>query len=97
MPTKMVEQASSYDYARFHNQMMSGDGKSALFSDGVIQKFADGSDPIRFPNIQWADYIMKSSTLGEYKTEEQIKYVISSLQVLIRKEDFLVSLIFLII
>ncbi len=63
MPTKMVEQASSYDYARFHNQMMSGDGKSALFSDGVIQKFADGSDPIRFPNIQWADYIMKSSTL----------------------------------
>lgn len=37
MPTKMVEQASSYDYARFHNQMMSGDGKSALFSDGVIQ------------------------------------------------------------
>ena len=23
MPTKMVEQASSYDYARFHNQMMS--------------------------------------------------------------------------
>ena len=59
MPTKMVEQASSYDYACFHNQMMSGDGKSALFSDGVIQKFADGSDPIRFPNIQWADYIMK--------------------------------------
>ena len=84
MPTKMVEQASSYDYARFHNQMMSGDGKSALFSDGVIQKFADGSDPIRFPNIQWADYIMKSSTLQSQHNlnisggTDKVRYFISA-------------------
>ena len=84
MPTKMLEQASSYDYARFHNQMMSGDGKSALFSDGVIQKFADGSDPIRFPNIQWADYIMKSSTLQSQHNlnisggTDKVRYFISA-------------------
>ncbi|MCM1714217.1 SusC/RagA family TonB-linked outer membrane protein [Bacteroides xylanisolvens] len=84
MPTKMVEQASSYDYARFHNRMMSGDGKSALFSDGVIQKFADGSDPIRFPNIQWADYIMKSSTLQSQHNlnisggTDKVRYFISA-------------------
>ena len=63
---------------------MSGDGKSALFSDGVIQKFADGSDPIRFPNIQWADYIMKSSTLQSQHNlnisggTDKVRYFISA-------------------
>ena len=62
-PTKMVEQASSYDYAMFHNAMAGNDGTAARFSKDVIQKFLDGSDPIRFPNMQWADYIMKDVTL----------------------------------
>ena len=84
-PTKMVEQASSYEYANFYNQMSYNDylqtanvavanGKYASldaymadpknafapsFSSGIIQKFQDGSDPIRFPSTRWADYIMK--------------------------------------
>ena len=62
-PTKMVEQASSYEYATFYNQMLANDGDPAMFSDKLIQKFKDGSDPIRFPSTQWADYIMKNSTL----------------------------------
>lgn len=69
-PTKMVEQASSYDYARFYNQMQlndfdasSGTTFTPMFSDAVLQKFKDGSDPIRFPSTKWADYIMKDVTL----------------------------------
>ena len=62
-PTKMVEQASSYDYAMFHNQMSANDGAGGRFSQGVIEKFKDGSDPIRFPNTDWIDYIMKDVTL----------------------------------
>ncbi len=62
-PTKMVEQASSYDYAKFYNQMLANDGSGALFSDAVIEHFRTGDDPIRFPSTQWADYIMKNSTL----------------------------------
>ncbi|MDE6162651.1 MAG: SusC/RagA family TonB-linked outer membrane protein, partial [Bacteroides sp.] len=84
MPTKMVEQASSYDYARFHNQMMVGDKKSPMFSDAVIQKFKDGSDPIRFPDIQWADYIMKNATLQSQHNlnisggTDRVRYFISA-------------------
>ncbi len=63
MPTKMVEQANSYEYATFYNAMKQNDGAEAVFSDAVIQKFRDGSDPIRFPSTQWADYIMKDATL----------------------------------
>ena len=62
-PTKMVEQASSYEYATFYNQMLANDGDPAAFSDNLIQKFKDGSDPIRFPSTKWTDYIMKKSTL----------------------------------
>lgn len=62
-PTKMVEQASSYDYAMFHNMMNRLDGTTEVFLPQVIQKFKDHSDPIRFPDTQWADYIMKDLTL----------------------------------
>ena len=62
-PTKMVEQANSYEYATFYNQMCANDGMPAAFSDNVIQKFKDGSDPIRYPSTTWTDYIMKKSTL----------------------------------
>lgn len=63
MPTKMVEQANSYDYAMFHNAMNRNDNTSELFSTDALQKFKDHSDPIRFPDTQWADYIMKDATL----------------------------------
>ena len=62
-PTKMVEQANSYEYATFYNQMRANDGLTPMFSDNVIQKFKDGSDPLRFPSTTWTDYIMKKSTL----------------------------------
>jgi TonB-linked SusC/RagA family outer membrane protein len=63
VPTKMVEQVSSSEYAMFYNQMNKNDGTQPLFEELVLQKFRDNSDPIRFPNTQWADYIMKSVTL----------------------------------
>lgn len=107
-PTKMVEQATSLEYANFYNQMGYNDwlqkanvdvaaGKFAnvdayaeanpfapSFSQGIIQKFADGSDPIRFANTRWADYIMKDFTLQQQHNlnisggTEKVKYFISA-------------------
>ena len=107
-PTKMVEQASSLEYANFYNQMAENDywqtanlavanGKyasleaymaekpfSKSFSDAIIQKFATGSDPIRFPNTRWADYIMKDVTLQQQHNlnisggTDRVKYFIST-------------------
>ena len=105
---KMVEQASSLEYANFYNQMSENDywqtanlavanGKyasleaymaekpfSKSFSDAIIQKFATGSDPIRFPNTRWADYIMKDVTLQQQHNlnisggTDRVKYFIST-------------------
>ena len=107
-PTKMVEQASSLEYANFYNQMSENDywqtanlavanGKyssleaymaekpfSKSFSDAIIQKFTTGSDPIRFPNTRWAEYIMKDVTLQQQHNlnisggTDRVKYFISA-------------------
>ena len=83
-PTEMVKTASSLDYALYHNQMHRNDGTAPEFSDEVIEMFRSGSDPIRFPSMNWIDYIMKDVTLqtqhnvnisGGNKT---VKYFISA-------------------
>lgn len=83
-PTKMVELADSYGYATFYNQMLANDGKAPLFTETVLQKFKDGSDPIRFPSMDWVDYIMKDVTLQQQHNvsisggNKQVKYFISA-------------------
>lgn len=84
MPTKMVEQASSYEYALFHNMMREYDGGTPEFSDEVLEMFRTGSDPIRFPSTEWADYIMKDATLQTQHNvnisggSEKVRYFISA-------------------
>ncbi len=82
-PTKLVEQASSLDYALFYNQMRANDGAEPVFSEAVIQKFRDGSDPIRFPSMKWTDYLMKKQTMQTNHSvsisggAERVKYFVS--------------------
>ena len=83
-PTKMVEQASSYDYATFHNAMRMNDGKDPYFSDELINAFKTGADPIRFPSMKWTDYLMKDVTLQQQHNvnisggNKTVKYFISA-------------------
>ncbi len=61
-PTKLIETANSYEYATFYNMMHDLAGTPTPFSDQVIAKFRDHSDPIRFPDTDWIDYVMKDVT-----------------------------------
>lgn len=63
MPTDLLKLAGSYDYARYCNQMQINDGAAPRFSDAVLQKFKDHSDPIRYPDVDWMDYLLKGSAL----------------------------------
>jgi len=84
MPTKLVEQAGSLDYALFYNQMRANDGQEPMFSDAVIQKFRDHSDPIRFPDVRWTDYIMRKANMQSNHSisvsggAERVKYFVSA-------------------
>jgi len=83
-PTKLVELADSYEYATFHNQMRRNDESEPLFSDEIIQKFQDGSEPIRFPNTNWLDYVMRDATLQTQHNinisggTESVRYFVSA-------------------
>ena len=84
MPTKLVEQAGSYDYALFYNQMRANDGQDPMFSDAVIEKFRTHSDPIRFPDVKWTDYIMRKANMQSNHSisisggAERVKYFVSA-------------------
>ncbi len=67
-PTKSIELANSYQYAQFYNQMQLNDhpdwtADQLMFSPEIIEKFRTNSDPIRFPNTDWVDYLLKSSAI----------------------------------
>lgn len=62
-PTESIKMANSYQYATFYNQINANDGQSLTFSDEIVQKFKDRSDPIRFPSVDWVDYCLKDMTL----------------------------------
>ncbi|MBB2144600.1 SusC/RagA family TonB-linked outer membrane protein [Pedobacter sp. LMG 31464] len=49
----------AYENASLLNLSYRNDGKTAPFSDAEIQKFADKSDPIGYPDVQWFDYLTK--------------------------------------
>lgn len=91
-PTKLVEQANSYEYATFYNAMNRNDGASPVFSDAVIQKFQDGTDLFvsQVSNgqiILWEMLRFKANIMSTYQ-EERIRCVTLYQQVLILKEDF---------
>ncbi|MGE6219029.1 SusC/RagA family TonB-linked outer membrane protein [Nubsella zeaxanthinifaciens] len=45
--------------AQLLNRAYLNDGKAAPFSADAIQKFADKSDPIGYPDVQWFDYLTR--------------------------------------
>jgi TonB-linked SusC/RagA family outer membrane protein len=49
----------AFENASLLNQSYVNDGKAAPFTPTEIQKFADGSDPIGYPDVQWFDYLTK--------------------------------------
>lgn len=83
-PTELVRQAGSYDYAVFYNKMRVNDDKPEMFSPAVVQKFLDQSDPIRFPSVQWTDYMMKKVTTQSNHSinisggTKRVKYFVSA-------------------
>lgn len=62
MPTKMLEMANAYQYALYHNQMRLNDDGIPQFSDAIIEKFRTHSDPLRFPDTDWTDSVLKDFT-----------------------------------
>lgn len=61
-PTRIVEMADAATYATAHNWANLTKGLEPTYSEEEIRKFADGSDPLNYPNTDWYRTVQKTWT-----------------------------------
>ncbi|MGE5420153.1 MAG: SusC/RagA family TonB-linked outer membrane protein, partial [Chloroflexota bacterium] len=69
-PTVLPEMADAATYAEMINEVNSYDNLPAKFSATDIQKYRDGSDPLRYPNTDWWSAAMKNVASQNYANFE---------------------------
>ena len=86
-PTRLPKVADASTYAAIRNEIEyynnKAGGMNQVYSATEIQKFADGSDPINYPNTDWQSETLKSSALQNQHSlsltggTENVKYYVS--------------------
>lgn len=74
---------SSADYARVLNEANANMDRSPVYLDDDIQKFANGTDPNRYPNTNWLDFVFQNSITTRHSIaasggNEVVKYHLSA-------------------
>tara|TARA_R110002126_G_scaffold72364_1_gene180913 strand:- start:89033 stop:92116 length:3084 start_codon:yes stop_codon:yes gene_type:complete len=87
-PTRLLDFANSYTYARTFNEAQLNDDPNLdpanlKFSPEALEAFRTGSNPILYPNTNWLDYLLKPTakqTQGNVNISggtERVKYFVS--------------------
>ena len=58
-PTVMPRLTNSYEFATLLNEYKTNRGDQPIYLPADLEKFRDGSDPLRYPNTDWAKTILK--------------------------------------
>jgi len=67
-PTKVPDMmdaalfAEVFNETTYYQQGRPANGGTPFFSDAAIQKYRDGSDPVLYPNTNWADVSLRDNT-----------------------------------
>ncbi|WP_276499911.1 SusC/RagA family TonB-linked outer membrane protein [Terrimonas pollutisoli] len=87
-PTRLPKMADAVTYAAIMNEIAyytsQGGGMNQQYSAAELQKFADGSDPLNYPNTDWADVTLKNSApqsqanISVSGGSENIRYYVSA-------------------
>lgn len=59
-PSYLPKKLGSYEAANYVNLSRTYDGGSPTYSDEVLQKYKDGSDPYVYPNTDWQDLCLRN-------------------------------------
>lgn len=66
-PTRLPKMADAVTYAILRNEIAYGNspagGMNQIYSEQQLQQFRDGSDPLLYPNTNWADVTLKKTAL----------------------------------
>lgn len=65
------EYLGSAEYMTLYNEALANDGKAALYSQDEIQKYASGTNPYRYPDVDFysSDYIKKAYNRSDASVE----------------------------
>jgi len=87
-PTRVPKMADAATYASIQNEIAYYDnntgGMNQFYTAAQIQKFKDGSDPLNYPNTNWANTVLKKTALQSKHDitvaggNENIKYFLSA-------------------
>ncbi|MFT3949901.1 MAG: TonB-dependent receptor [Agriterribacter sp.] len=82
-PTRTLEMTDSYTFANVTNEYRAAQGLPPLYTDDVIQKYKDGSDPENYPNTDWQKLMTKElapvqkANIAVSGGSEKFKYFVS--------------------
>ncbi|MCM1051221.1 MAG: TonB-dependent receptor [Paenibacillus sp.] len=62
-PTSMPDMVDSYNMAILMNEAMMNDGNNPKYTQEQINAFRNGSNEFLYPNINWADEVLKDNAL----------------------------------
>ena len=80
VPTMLPKLLSATEYASVINQVSNNDGLGNVYSQEAIEAYANGSDPIRFPNVNPQETFLKKSSpsnfasVNVYGGQENVNY-----------------------
>ncbi|MCG9792286.1 SusC/RagA family TonB-linked outer membrane protein [Flavobacterium algicola] len=80
VPTMLPKLLSAAEYATVINQASNNDGFGTVYSPEAIEAYKNGSDPIRFPNVNSQDTFLKKSapsnfaSINVYGGQENVNY-----------------------
>lgn len=61
-PLRQPKALDSYNYALLYNEALKNDGLAPVYSETALQGYQSGSDPIRYPNVDWRKQVLKPSS-----------------------------------
>ncbi|WP_170154455.1 TonB-dependent receptor [Mangrovibacterium diazotrophicum] len=87
LPTRLPDMADAATYAEIMNEIdyynNPDGGMNQFYSEAEIQKFRDGSDPLNYPNTNWAKETLRNATpqtkhnISLTGGSESLKYFVS--------------------
>ncbi|MEZ0487310.1 SusC/RagA family TonB-linked outer membrane protein [Fibrella aquatica] len=61
-PLRFPTPLNAGQYARLYNEALQNDGQAPVYTDAAIQAYDTGSDPFRYPNVNWREQVTKPSS-----------------------------------
>ncbi|WP_423735498.1 TonB-dependent receptor [Chitinophaga caseinilytica] len=82
--TQLPKFLDSYNHATLYNEALANDGRAPQYSEEALQKYKDGSDPLKYPNTDWVNLLFRETSptqrynLSINGGNDKVKYFVSA-------------------